>query len=411
MTKRRLLHKVISQLGYIALLLVVFLPPLAEAARLNDIRVWHAPDHTRIVVDLDKSPIFKHFYLADPARFVLDLPGFGLGTRAPDQAKSGPYLKAIRIGQPNPQTARIVLDLKEQVKIKTLVLAPVPGFGHRLVLDVYPKKSGGSVAGKPAKPTQSKVPQTASVTKTRPKPLNKNDGVITIAIDAGHGGEDTGARGRRTNEKDVALQIAKRLHKKINAQKGMTSILTRKGDYFISLRDRTQIARDAGADLLISIHADGFKNGSASGSSVYALSLSGASSETARWLADKENSADLAGGVNISARDDTLAKVLLSLAMQSTQNESIPFAGSVLRELKKIGKVHNPAVEKAGFVVLKSPDIPSILVETAYITNRAEEKLLRSASHQEKLANAILIGTRKYLKGSSYHTSSRSNNS
>lgn len=411
MKKRHLLYKVISQLSHAALLLAVFLLPLVEAARLNDIRVWHAPDRTRIVMDLDKSPLFKHFYLADPARFVLDLPGFDLGARAPEQAKSGPYLKGIRIGQPNPKTARIVLDLKEQVRIKTLVLAPVQGFGHRLVLDVYPEQAGRNVAGIPKNSTQPTAPQAAPVIVTRPKPVNKNDGVITIAIDPGHGGEDTGARGRKTNEKDIALQIAKRLQKKINAQKGMKAILTRKGDYFVSLRDRTRISREAGADLFISIHADGFKNGNARGSSVYALSLSGASSETARWLADKENSADLAGGVNISARDDTLAKVLLSLAMQSTQNESIPFAGSVLRELKKIGKVHNPAVEKAGFVVLKSPDIPSILVETAYITNRTEEKLLRSASHQEKLANAILTGTRKYLKGSSYHTASSSNSS
>ncbi len=411
MTKRRLFNKLINQLSQTTLLLAVFLLPFAQAARINDIRVWHAPDHTRIVMDLDKSPIFKHFYLADPARFVLDLPGFDLGVRAPKQAKSGPYLKGIRIGKPNPQTARIVLDLKQNVKIKTLVLAPVRGFGHRLVLDVYPKQSDGKVVEKSPKLNQATAPQAAPAPITRPKPAKKKDGVITIAIDAGHGGEDTGARGRRTNEKDIALQIAKRLQKKINAQKGMKSILTRKGDYFMSLRDRTRIAREAGADLFISIHADGFKNSSARGSSVYALSLSGASSETARWLADKENSADLAGGVNISERDDTLAKVLLSLAMQSTQNESIPFAGSVLRELKKIGKVHNPAVEKAGFVVLKSPDIPSILIETAYITNRTEEKLLRSASHQEKLANAILTGTKKYLKGSTYHTASRSNGS
>jgi len=396
-----------SKLGYIGLLLLVFLLQAAEAARLNDIRVWHAPDHTRIVMDLDQAPQFKHFYLAKPARFVVDLPGFGLSTRAPEEAKSGPYLSGIRIGQPNPATARIVLDLKENVTIKTLLLAPVPGFGHRLVLDVFPKQTGRKSVRSQPQTTASNAPLTASVPKTVPKPATKADNIITIAIDAGHGGEDTGARGRRSNEKDIALQIAKRLQKKINAQKGMKAVLTRKGDYFVSLRNRTKIAREAGADLFISIHADAFKNDKARGSSVYALSLRGASSETARWLADKENSADLAGGVNISERDDTLAKILLSLAMQSTQNESIPFASSVLRELKNIGKVHNPAVEKAGFVVLKSPDIPSILVETAYITNRTEENLLRSASHQEKLANAILIGTKKYLKGSSYHTATR----
>jgi N-acetylmuramoyl-L-alanine amidase len=407
MTKRRLLLNVFNRLSRIGLLMAIFLLQVADAAQLNDIRVWHAPDRTRIVLDLDKAPQFKHFYLASPARFVVDLPGFGLSTRAPEKADSGPYLKGIRIGQPNPTTARMVLDLKENVKIKTLVLAPVPGYGHRLVLDIYPRQVSNKAGSTPPRVGTPAASPTARAPVTPPRPAVKVDDTIVIAIDPGHGGEDTGAQGRRTNEKDIALQIAKRLQKKINAQKGMKAVLTRKGDYFISLRGRTDIAREAGADLLISIHADGFKNEKARGSSVYALSFRGASSETARLLADKENSADLAGGVNISERDDTLVKVLLSLAMQSTQNESIPFADSVLRELKKIGKVHNPAVEKAGFVVLKSPDIPSILVETAYITNRTEENLLRSASHQEKLANAILIGTQKYLKGSSYHTATR----
>ena len=199
-------------------------------------------------------------------------------------------------------------------------------------------------------------------------------------------------------EKDVVLQIARRLQKKVNAQKGMRAILTRKGDYFISLRKRTQIAREAGADVFISVHADGFTKNSARGSSVYSLSLRGASSERARVLADKENAADLVGGVDISAQSDTMAFTLLDLTMNATNNDSIIFARSVFRELKKIGKTHSNAAETAGFVVLKSPAIPSILVETAFITNRAEEKLLRSASYQEKLANAILLGTRRYYK-------------
>ena len=404
MTERRLFIKLTSSICLsFSLLMLMLMTQMAEAARLNNIRVWHAPDKTRIVMDLDQAPKFKHFYLANPARFVLDIPGFGLSTRAPDKAKSGPYLKGIRIGQPDANTARIVLDLKEDVKINTLLLAPVPGFGHRLVLDVYPKTPAKrAVSGQATVqvPTGSAPKQTSKI----PKPTKKSDSTFIIAIDAGHGGEDSGARGRRTREKTIVLQIAKRLQKKINAQKGMKAILTRKGDYFVSLRDRTRIAREAGADLFVSVHADAFKNSEARGSSVYALSLRGASSETARWLADKENSADLAGGVNISERDDSVAKVLLSLSMGSTQHESILFASSVLNELKKIGKVHKPTVEKAGFVVLKSPDIPSILVETAYITNRTEEKLLQSASHQEKLANAILIGAKKYLKDSNYHT-------
>jgi N-acetylmuramoyl-L-alanine amidase len=393
---------------------------IADAARLNDIRVWHAPDRTRIVLDLDQAPKFKTFYLANPARFVIDLPGFGLSTRAPEQAKSGPYLSGIRIGRPDKKTARMVLDLKQDVKIKPSLLAPVPGYGHRLVLDIIPRnptrKTAASSATKQIRTGQNLTKKSAqpvkSTTAKKPisptKPARRNDNTIVVAIDAGHGGEDTGALGRRSKEKVIALQIAKRLQKKINAQKGMRAVLTRKGDYFLSLRNRTRIAREANADLFISIHADAFKNSKARGSSVYALSLRGASSETARWLADKENSADLAGGVNISARDDNLAKVLLSLAMDSTQQESYLFASSVLTEMKRVGKAHSPAVEKAGFVVLKSPDIPSILIETAYITNRNEEKLLNSASHQEKLANAILMGAKKYLRSSNYHTA-RSN--
>lgn len=385
---------------------LLLLSQLVDAARLNEIRVWNAPDHTRIVLDLDQMPKFRDFRVASPSRYVVDLPGFTLGAvKSIGAEKSGPYLNGIRVGMPDAGKARLVLDLNQEVKVKTLLLAPVQNFKHRLVLDVYPK-TPGAVAKSPAKTTQ-----TAKATPAKPvpgkaipaKPTRTGSKLFIVAIDAGHGGEDSGARGRRTREKDVVLQVAKRLQKKINAQKGMKAILTRKGDYFVSLRDRTQNARKAGAKLFISIHADGFKNNSARGSSVYALSLRGATSETARWLANKENSADLAGGVNISTRDNDLARTLLDLSMTGTQNESIVFAKSVFNELKKIGKTHSNSVEKAGFVVLKSPDIPSILVETAFITNPKEEKLLRSAAYQEKLANAILIGAKKYMKSSTYY--------
>ena len=427
MTKRglifcaKLVNRTIRRLPvWLLSIAIVLTTSIAYTAQLNDIRIWHAPDRTRIVLDLDQAPKFKSFYLANPARFVIDLPGFRFGTRAPDKSKSGPYLSAIRIGQPNKKTSRVVFDLKQDVKIKPSLLAPVLGYGHRLVLDIIPKKPTRSAAVSAAN-KQPRKKQPAQVTKpaarttgqsknagkksTSPaKPATGVDSTIVVAIDAGHGGEDPGALGHRSKEKVIVLQIAKRLQKRINAQKGMKAILTRKGDYFLSLRNRTQIAREAGADLFISIHADAFKNSRARGSSVYALSLRGASSETARWLADKENSADLAGGVNISERDHNLAKVIMSMTVNSTQHESHLFASSVLTEMKKIGKVHSPKVEKAGFVVLKSPDIPSILIETAYITNLQEEKLLNSASHQKKLANAILVGVRKYLGSSNYHT-------
>ncbi len=393
-------------------LAVVLIAPLADAARLNDLRVWHSPERTRVVMDLDQTPQFKHFYLSNPSRFVVDLPGFSLNTRAPNKLRSGELLSNIRLGTPKQGTTRMVLDLQADVTIKTQVFAPVQGYRHRLVVDIYPKpqvKSGLVKADNPSASTSTadaaKMPSKATETTKAPAPSRKTVAKpFIIAIDAGHGGEDSGARGRRSREKTIVLQVAKRLKKKIDAQAGMQAILIRKGDYFLPLRKRTEIARESAADLFISIHADGFKDRAARGSSVYALSLRGASSETARWLADKENSADLAGGVNISERDDSVAKVLLDLSMDSTQHESISFAGSVLTELRKIGKVHNSKVEKGGFVVLKSPDIPSILVETAFITNRAEERLLRSASHQEKLANAILIGVKKYLKNSTYHT-------
>ena len=405
MTERRVFLRIFS---FASLALFLLVSQSSLAARLNDIRIWHAPDRSRIVLDLDQAPQFKQFYLANPARFVVDLPGFSLGTRAPDKADSGPYLNGIRIGRPDAATARVVLDLKEEVTIKPLLLAPVAEYGHRLVLDVYPKVPvKTTVTDQSSAPNKPLVaPKSGEPSAPTAKPPRQPDDTIVIAIDAGHGGEDSGARGRRTHEKTVVLQIAKRVHKKINAQPGMRAVLTRKGDYFVSLRDRTAAAREAGADLFISIHADGFKNAKARGSSVYALSLRGASSEEARWLADKENAADLAGGVSIAARDDSVAKVLLSLSMDKTLDESYVFADAVLGELRKVGKVHNASVGKAGFVVLKSPDIPSILVETAYITNPTEENLLRSASHQEKLANAILIGAKKYLSQSTYHTAS-----
>ncbi len=398
----------------------------ANAARLNDVRVWHAPDRTRVVMDLDEVPVFKRFYLTNPSRYVVDLHGFSLNAIAPEKAKQGGYIKGIRLGVPKKNVARLVMDLNQEVNIETLVLKPVKGYKHRLVFDVSPKnkqqesaansakqQDKGSQPGtkktKPANSANQTGVTTAKVAPTqqapeKPAPTKKPDAPFIIAIDAGHGGEDTGARGRRTNEKDIVLQIAKRLKKKIDAQKGMRAVLTRTGDYFIKLSKRTQLAQEANADLFISIHADGFRNIKARGSSVYALSLRGASSAEAKALADSENASDLLGGVKLASLDDDLAKTIVNLQMNSTQHESITFADSVLTQFKKIGKVHKNSVEKAGFVVLKTPDIPSILVETAFITNPNEEKLLRSAAHQEKLSNAILLGIINYLKNSNYHS-------
>lgn len=387
--------------GFILLSLLVF-SQWAGAASLNEIRVWHAPERTRIVMDLDQAPDFKRFYLSDPSRYVVDLHGFTLNSAAPKKGNSDSYIKGIRLGVPKKNVARMVVDLNQEVTIETLVLKPVKGYRHRLVFDVYPKKAGQKKADQNKTSTVKLSPPKKA--PSGPKPVKKPNEPFVIAIDAGHGGEDTGARGRRTNEKDIVLQIAKRLKKKIDAQKGMRAVLTRKGDYFIKLKKRTQLAHQAKADLFISIHADGFKNSKARGSSVYALSLRGASSAEAKALAESENASDLIGGVKLASLDNDLARTIVNLQMNSTQHESITFAASVLNEFKKIGKVHKSTVEKAGFVVLKTPDIPSILVETAYITNPQEERLLRSASYQEKLSNAILSGTMNYLKSSNYHT-------
>ena len=387
---------------------------LASAASLSEIRVWHAPDSTRIVMDLDEKPNYKRFFLEKPSRYVIDLHGFNLEASAPKKAKGGQFVKDIRVGVPKKNVARIVLDLNQAVLIQTLELKPVKGYQYRLVFDITAKKAGAQkgvakTAGpKKAPPKSAATAKTSPTKKTpaTPKPVKKPNEPFIIAIDAGHGGDDSGARGRNTLEKDVVLQIAKRLKKKIDAQKGMRAVLTRKGDYFVKLKKRRALAQEAGADLFISIHADGFKNSKAKGSSVYALSLRGASSAEARRLAESENAADLIGGVQLATLDDDLRKTIVNLQMNSTQHESITFASAVLDQFKRIGKVHKNTVEKAGFVVLKTPDIPSILVETAYITNPKEERLLRSASYQEKLSNAILIGTMNYLKNSNYHTAS-----
>jgi len=395
MTEQTLFRKFVSSLLLAGLLLA---STLTQAARLNDIRVFNAPDYTRVVLDLDEAPKFKKFWERNPPRLVVDLSGFELGgVKAIEASKTGPYLNKIRVGRPykGKNVSRVVLELTQDIKVKYQILPPIQNYQHRLVLDIYPKVPAKNTTKSTASSSTTKAPVSGSASQPSSR---AQDNTFLIAIDPGHGGEDSGARGRRTKEKDVVLQIARRLQKKVNAQKGMRAILTRKGDYFISLRKRTQIAREAGADVFISIHADGFTKNSARGSSVYSLSLRGASSERARVLADKENAADLVGGVDISAQSDTMAFTLLDLTMNATNNDSIIFARSVFKELKKIGKTHSNAAETAGFVVLKSPATPSILVETAFITNRAEEKLLRSARYQEKLANAILLGARRYYK-------------
>lgn len=357
-----------------------------QAAIIKDIRMWHAPDHSRLVFDMDKRSRFKVFSLENPGRVVIDLENARLSGKVPAKGATGQFIDKIRLGSPDGNVTRLVFDLKKPVRYFIQMLKPSNGFQYRLVVDFYhqdydPKK---------ADPLPSPRP-------SQPKPAGSD---ILIVIDPGHGGEDSGARGRRSFEKDVVLQISKQLKKVIDAQPGMRAELTRSGDYYVNLRKRSAMARKQRADMFISVHADAFKDSRARGASVYALSLRGATSETAKILANKENLSDLAGGVNLADKDDLLAGVLLDLSMSSTVNQSISFGREVLGELEKIGRVHSKRVEQAGFVVLKSPDVPSILVETAYITNPEEEGLLRSKRHQHRIAEAILAGVRNYIKKS-----------
>ncbi len=359
---------------------------LVQAAVVNDIRMWHAPQRSRIVFDMDKQVAFNVFTLRNPDRVVIDLPHTQLKAHVPAPGTTGQFIKQLRLGHPKPDVMRLVFDLDKPVRYFIQLLTPIAKYKYRLVVDYYHQDSI-------VEADQSAQLPTPSI----PKRSRKQKSTLLVLIDPGHGGEDPGALGRRSQEKNVVLAIAKKLKAQIDKQPGLRAELTRKGDYYIGLRKRTRIARQLEADFFISIHADAFKNKEAKGASVYALSRRGASSEVARWLADQENSSDLVGGVSLANKDPLLAQVLMDLSMTKTVSDSIRFGREVLSELKKIGPVHSERVEQAGFVVLKSPDIPSILIETAYITNPREEKLLQSAKHQYRIVNSVVAGIKHYL--------------
>ncbi|MCG6871715.1 MAG: N-acetylmuramoyl-L-alanine amidase [Gammaproteobacteria bacterium] len=363
------------------LVLALLLPAAAVAdVSVNNLRLWRAPDKTRMVFDISAPVRYELLpLLANPDRLVLDIRDARLLGPLPRLAGTGPFVRGVRSGvRDGGHTLRIVLDLKKPVLPRTFVLPPNKLYGHRLVIDLHDQ-----IVARPATPA--------------PPPGDPGRPLV-IAIDAGHGGEDFGASGRRnTREKDIVLGVARELQALVDARPGMRALMTRKGDYYISLVRRVAIARQQHADLFVSLHADAFRKRSVRGSSVYALSQRGASSALAKTLADKENAADLYGGVSLGDKDDLLAKVLLDLSLTQTINESLVFGGDVLAELRHLGPVHIPRVEQAGFAVLKSPDIPSILVETAFISNPQEEKLLRSGKHQRKLAQAVFRGIERYI--------------
>ena len=370
---------------------------LAVGPQVTGVRLWAGPDGTRVVLDLTGPSEHSLFVLREPNRLVVDLPGATLGEVAAPSAEG--LVKGMRSGARD-EGVRLVLDLHVAVKPRSFLVPPNEVYGHRLVLDLEPAEKGVELNFPAVASTPS---STASDTKfsstpfSRTLPSEARD--IVIAIDAGHGGEDPGARGRKgTREKDITLAIARKLKERIDAQPGMRGVLIRDGDYFIALEQRPKIARQKHrADMFISIHADAFKKSSARGSSVFVLSNRGATSTAAKWLADRENAADLVGGVNLSGQDDVVASVLLDLSQTASLAASMEVGATVLRELDGLGNLHKSQVQAAGFVVLKAPDIPSILVETAFITNPEEEKRLRDPKHQTKVADAILAGVKGYF--------------
>ncbi len=369
-----------SLIAAAAMLLALGTP--ARAAQIKNLRIWASPEYTRAVFDVSGPVDYKLFELSKPNRIVLDVHGSALAADFGAPAAKG-LLKGLRAGKQGKDDARIVFDLAEGVHPKSFLLAPADKFGYRLVLDFYPP----SAAPAPVK----------SVAKIA---AGKGRNVI-IAIDAGHGGDDPGATGASgAHEKDITLAVARELKVLIDRTAGMTAVLTRDGDYFIPLEKRYRKARQAKADLFVSIHADAFTSSDARGSSVWVLSPRGATNEASRWLADSENRADLVGGISLDDKDDTLAKVLLDLSQGATMGASNSVAQQVLGALRKIGPTHRNYVERANFVVLRSPDVPSILVETAFITNPAEEARLKSPQHREKLASAILDGVSEYFRAS-----------
>jgi N-acetylmuramoyl-L-alanine amidase len=440
------------QLGSVVLLLGV--QHIARGATIVAVRVWPSKDYTRLTIESDGEIKARQFFIAEPPRLAVDIEGIDLIPALRElvaKVKSDdPNISGIRVGQNAPGVVRLVIDLKQPIQPQVFTLPPVAAYQYRLVFDLYPtqvadplealiaekladRQPGAASApagsdpiadliarqsGKPA--DNSKAPPAAIAEKDREKEKptgpapgpgsakpspeaaiiarNKTDRLVIVALDPGHGGEDPGAVGPGgTREKDVVLQIAHRLRDRINQQPNMRAYLTRDADFFVPLHIRVQKARRVQADLFISIHADAFFTARPQGASIFALSEKGASSSAARWIADKENSADLVGGVNVKAKDAQVQKALLDMSTTAQINDSLKLGSAMLGEIGNVGKLHKPKVEQAGFAVLKAPDIPSVLVETAFISNPDEEAKLRSDDYQIQLADALMRGITRYF--------------
>ncbi len=389
------MFKLWKSISFFSLLLVSGITQ-AQQVSVDALRYWVEPDHTRLVFDVSSKVVHNIFVLNNPPRLVIDMANSKLSKKLIPPAANHPLFKDIRSARRNKRDLRVVVDLKTDVTPNSFSLQANKKSSDRLVVDLFDKKSAVHfVALKDKKVITKSKAQKRVVRKT----VDKRDRDIVIAIDAGHGGEDSGARGKRgTQEKKVVFQIAKKLAVLINKKSGLSAVMVRKGDYFIALRKRMEIARAANADLFVSIHADAFKSSKVKGASVFTLSSRGASSEAARWLAQHENSADLVGGVNLANRESMVANVIMDLSQNATKEASHNVAGKILSNFKSIGDLHKNSVQKAGFMVLKSPDIPSILVETAFISNPKEERKLKSRAHQKKIASAIFGGVVTYFE-------------
>ena len=383
---------------------------------IESARVWPAREYTRVTLESLKPISNDQMILKNPDRLVIDLHDIELNDDLKNLStkilSSDPNIKQIRVAKFNSQVSRVVIELRAESKINIFSLKPAGGYKHRLVIDVYPRvdelmalvqdkdkkditaPKKEIILSPPSETKKEKALQEAPSSQSNKIPTKK----IVIAIDAGHGGEDSGARGASGSlEKNITLSIARKLKKEIDNDEQLRAVLTRDDDYFVPLHGRVIKARKLKADIFVSIHADAFTNPDAKGSSVFALSESGATSASARYLANKENESDLIGGVSLDDKDPMLAKTLLDLSQSATINDSVKLGNFVLDQLRDINDLHKSNVEQAGFAVLKSPDIPSILVETAFISNPKEEQILNNDEHQEILAKNILIGIKKYL--------------
>lgn len=425
-------------LGASSTLLLSLAPwQIAKGARMVDVRMWPAEEYTRVTLEYDTPLNFKYFFVrsSTPLRLVVDIKGLELTAQLQKQIAAvkpdDPYIAAMRIGQYQPDTVRLVMDLKTDVKPEVFQLQPFANYKYRLVFDIYPVNPtdeiskllagreegsesdddqddplGSLLAGLGKEPNIPDDPETPTIAQTKPstkpkvapKKPKKSKHRLIVVVDPGHGGEDPGAIGRgRNREKTVVLQIGRRLAALINADPNMKAIMTRNSDHFVSLGGRVAIARRAKAHLLVSIHADAWIKPSARGSSVFCLSERGATSAAARWLAKNQNESDLIGGVNIASVDRQVASVLVDMTASWTINYSLGLGASVLNEMKSVNRLHKRHVEQAGFAVLKGQGIPSILIETAFISNPTEERLLINGRHQQKIAQAIYNGIKKQV--------------